>query len=159
MLPGARPATEAGARRPRRPFSVWSSGVARSAPLGLSTAEAEEIEAHIRANVKPGSVVMTDEFKGYAKLGKTYLHFTVNHKQGEYVSGEFCHTNTIENFWSLFKRSVIGIYHHVSDKHINRYLDMAAFRYTNRLEGEGVRVSHLLAEVSGKRLKYKELIA
>lgn len=82
----------------------------------------------------------------------------MNHAKGEHVRGE-ARTNTIEGFWSLFKRAVIGIYHSVSDKHMDRYLAMAALRYSNRDEGEGARVNHLLAQVSGKRLTYKVLIA
>jgi transposase-like protein len=125
--------------------------------VALETAQAKEIQDHVRSNVEPGSKVMTDEFASYAGLGATYEHSTVNHKLGEYVRGD-TNTNTIEGFWSLFKRSVVGIYHNVSDKHLSRYLAMAAFRYSNRMQGEGDRVNHLLSQVSGKRLMYKTLI-
>jgi hypothetical protein len=136
---------------------VERGGEVRATRLG--TAEADETEAHVRADVEPGSIAMADELEGYAKLGKTSLHFAVNRKQGESVSGEFCRANTVENLRSLFRRSVIGIHHHVSDEHINRYLDRAACRYGSRLEGEGARVAHLSAGVSGKRLKYKDPLA
>jgi hypothetical protein len=102
--------------------------------------------------------LMTDQFSGYTGLGRFYRHKIVNHAKGEYVRGE-AHTNTIEGFWSLFKRAIVGIYHSMSDKHMDRYLAMAAFRYSNREEGEGARVDHLLSQVSGKRLTYKVLIS
>lgn len=127
--------------------------------MKLETAKADEIQAHVKENVKPGSLVMTDEFAAYDGLRPTYMHQTVNHGAGEYVRNYYCHTNSIEGFWSLFKRSIFGIHHSISDKHMNRYLAMAAFRYTNREEGEGDRVNHLLDQVSGKRLTYKALIA
>ena len=124
----------------------------------LRSLDAGEIAARIAEHVEPGSVVMTDQFGGYSKLSKAYEHHTVNHAQGEYVRGTI-HTNTIEGFWGLFKRAVYGIYHNVSDQHLHRYLAMAAFRYSNREEGEAARVNHLLEQVSGKRLTYKALIA
>ena len=68
------------------------------------------------------------------------------------------YTNTLEGFWSLFKRGVIGIYHSVSDKHIDKYIDEFEFRYNKRKIGEVERFNLFLQEIKG-RLKYKELIA
>ena len=119
---------------------------------------ADTIRAFIKANVAPGSNLMTDEFAGYAGLAPTYHHHTVNHSAGEYVRF-FAHTNGIEGFWALLKRGIIGVYHHVSPKHLERYVTEFTYRYNRRAMGEGQRVNDLLGHVSGKRLTYKALVA
>lgn len=100
---------------------------------------------------------MTDEFAGYAGLAPDYHHHTVNHSAGEYVRF-FAHTNGVESFWALLKRGIVGIYHHVSPKHLDRYVTEFAYRYNRRTMGEGQRVNDLLNKVSGKRLTYKALV-
>ena len=85
----------------------------------------------ISQHVEKGSEIMTDEWKSYNKLSKKFKHLTIDHSKGEYVNGK-CHTNTIEGFWSLFKRGIVGQYHQISDKYIDRYLDEFSFRYSNR---------------------------
>jgi transposase-like protein len=154
----------------RQPGNRGRSTMTKTAALGmverggevramrLDTLRASEIRAKVAAHVELGSMVVTDQFPANAGLGKVYDHHIVNHAQGEYVRGE-AHTNTIEGFWSLFKRTVVGIYHSVSPKHMNRYLAMAAFRYSNRKEGKAERVNHLLSQVSGKRLTYRVLVS
>ncbi len=117
------------------------------------------MKAEIKANVKPGANVMTDEAKGYHGLQGAYHHHTVNHSAGEYVRHYFIHTNGMENAWSLFKRQVDGIHHWISDKHLDRYLAEFTFRFNRRKMGEGNRVDALIADASGRRLTYKALIA
>jgi transposase-like protein len=85
----------------------------------------------IKQHVKPGSVIMTDEWKSYNGLALLYGHQAVRHAMGEYVNGA-CHTNTLEGFWSLLKRGVIGQFHFVTAKHLNKYIDEFCFRYNNR---------------------------
>lgn len=85
----------------------------------------------INQNVKKDSTIMTDEWKSYNGLCLLYGHQTVSHAMGEYVNGA-CHTNTLEGFWSLLKRGVIGQFHYVSAKYLNRYIDEFCFRYNNR---------------------------
>jgi len=76
------------------------------------------VEVIIRKNVMPGSEIITDEYRGYDNLNSGgYIHSRVNHGEKEYVKDNV-HTNTIEGEWSLFKRGVYGIYHHVSEKHL-----------------------------------------
>jgi transposase-like protein len=125
----------------------------------VSALDTKTIRAYIEANVAPGTNVMTDEFAGYTGLAPTYHHHTVNHSAGEYVRHHFAHTNGIEGFWALLKRGIFGIYHHVSPKHLGRYVDEFEYRYNRREMDEGDRVNDLLANVSGKRLTYKMLIA
>ena len=81
----------------------------------------------------------------------------VRHGAGEYVSGAF-HTNSIEGFWSLLKRQIIGIHHFVSPKHLNAYVAESTWRFNLRSMGEGQRANALLADANG-RLRYKDLIA
>jgi transposase-like protein len=85
-----------------------------------------------------GTTIMTDQYSGYKILDKKrqqkkYGHETVNHKKGQYYAGNGIHTNGIENFWSVFKRGIIGIYHHVSEKYLQRYVDEFCFRQNTRL--------------------------
>lgn len=89
------------------------------------------IKRFIKENVKKGSQIMTDEWKSYNGLAMMYGHEVVKHAYGQYVNGA-CHTNTLEGFWSLLKRGVIGQFHFVTAKHLNRYIDEFCFRYNNR---------------------------
>lgn len=107
-------------------------------------------------NVKAGSEVMTDEWTSYSRLHKIYKHKIVRHGKGEYVKDD-CHTNGLENFWSHLKRSVIGIYHHVSRRHINKYLNEFAFRFNTRGLNDYDRFAILLGNCEG-HLMYKDLM-
>lgn len=109
----------------------------------------------IENHVPKGSKVYTDEFRGYSGLGKKYDHATVKHALSVYVVGDV-HTNTIENFWSILKRGLYGIYHSVSDKHLERYLDEFAARFNNRQLGEQVKFDNFLGD-SESPLSYKRL--
>lgn len=118
----------------------------------------DTIRVLVSDNVMPSSLVFSDEFRGYRILPKAgYFHDTVDHSKDEYVKGS-AHTNTIENTWSLFKRGVIGIYHHVSPKHIQRYLDEFTARANTRKISDSGRVNRTLAKVAGVHLPYTELI-
>ncbi|HMT34340.1 MAG TPA: IS1595 family transposase [Chitinophagaceae bacterium] len=81
---------------------------------------------------KKGITVMTDEFKGYnLLLRKGYAHYRVDHTK-EYCVDGYIHTNTIESFWATFKRGFYGIYHSMSVKYLQHYIDEFCFRYNNR---------------------------
>ena len=83
--------------------------------------------------VKDDSILMTDEFRSYKILRTTnHLHFIIDHSKG-YTNGDI-HTNNIESFWSTLKRGILGIYHHVSTKHLQSYINEFCFRYNNRKE-------------------------
>ncbi|HTA22239.1 MAG TPA: IS1595 family transposase [Terriglobales bacterium] len=81
--------------------------------------------------ILPKSTVFTDEHKSYADLDKTYAHHRINHSQGVYVRGNV-HTQTIEGFWSLVQNGIRGVYHSVSKKYLQSYLNEYAFRYNHR---------------------------
>jgi len=101
--------------------------------------------------------VYTDAFTGYNGIENTYQrHGTVNHTE-EWVQGDI-HTQTIESVWSLFKRSILGSYHHLSGKHLQAYLDEMAFRYNNR-ENAYLFRDTLLRLIDADSMKYAELIA
>lgn len=111
----------------------------------------------IRENVKPDAVIITDTHLSYQGLAFEYSgHATVNHSQGEYRNG-IAYTNTVEGFFSQFKRSIFGIYHSVSPKHLHRYCSETAYRYNNRKITDKERFTQTLRNTQG-RLKYKNLI-
>lgn len=104
------------------------------------------------------STLMTDEAGQYRHVGEEYArHGKVNHGIGEYVRGD-AHTNTVEGYFSILKRGVVGTYHHVSEAHLKRYLAEFDFRYNER-SALGVsdiqRTNEALKGISGKRLTYR----
>jgi transposase-like protein len=106
------------------------------------------------------SHLMTDDAPTYTGIGKEFAgHSTVNHSADEYVRlGGFVHTNTVENYFSILKRGIIGTFHHVSEEHLPRYLAEFDFRYNNRsalgIEDQE-RTGKALAGIRGKRLTYR----
>ncbi len=108
-------------------------------------------------HVSRKSMLMTDEAAVYTKIGQEFAnHGTVNHSAGEYTrKGHFYHSNTVENFFSIFKRGVIGTYHHLSEAHIGRYCAEFDFRYNTRKENDVVRTEIALRGIAGKRLTYR----
>ena len=118
---------------------------------------AKTVRGRIGDHVKDGSVLLTDEHPSYKGLPSQYTVWSVNHSKGEYVRF-VAHTNGIEGVWSLFKRQVYGIHHHISAKHMDAYLGEMCYRHNRRDLDEGQRVNDLLSSVDGLRLTYKALI-
>lgn len=114
------------------------------------------LQSEIRANVESKSAVYTDGWAAYRGLTKDYVHATVDHAV-EYVNG-VVHTNGIENFWSLLKRTIKGTYVSVEPFHLGRYLDEQAFRFNLRTGSDAERFKSALGSITGKRLTYRELI-
>ena len=112
--------------------------------------DAKTLCGNVRQYVLPASTVYTDEFNSYNTVseGKRYTHKRIRHASGVYVVGDV-HTNTIEGFWSLLKRGMGGVYHSVSTKYLQSYLDEYAFRYNHRKASEPMFVS-LLDQVTLK---------
>jgi hypothetical protein len=106
--------------------------------------------------VAPGAVVSTDEHSGYRHLGRTFTHEAVRHSSGEYVKGAF-HTNSIEGFWALLKRSIKGTYISVEPFHLGRYVDEHVFRFNARNGSDADRFAAVLSRIFGRRLTYQEL--
>lgn len=107
-------------------------------------------------NLQFGSNLHTDEWWGYKGLAQAFKHKFVNHNANEYVKDDI-HTNTLEGFWSLLKRGVVGIYHSMSDKHLQNYIDEFVFRYNTRTYSESYRFDTMLNNIN-THLTYKQLI-
>ena len=108
----------------------------------------------IKEQVNPQATVMTDSFIGYRGLKKTFArHEMVDHHRKEYVRGD-AYTNTVENYFSILKRGIIGTYHHVSKKHLGRYLAEFDFRYNARGMSDLTRSILAVTKTEGKRLQY-----
>lgn len=109
------------------------------------------------AQIDRASLLCTDDAGQYRHMGRDFRHEVVNHGAEEYVRGSF-HTNTVENYFSILKRGIVGCYFHVSEAHLHRYLAELDFRYSNR-ERLGVddtgRAALAVAGAKGKRLTYE----
>jgi len=115
------------------------------------------LQAKIRENVEPGSEVFTDALRSYEGLSPEYAHEAVDHAEC-YVRGNV-HTNGLENFWSLLKRTLGGTYVAVAPFHLHRYVNEQVFRYNSRQGTDGGRFLAVTKNTIGRRLTYKELIA
>ena len=110
----------------------------------------------IGAHVAPGATVYTDDFRGYK--GLPFPHQAVNHSTSHYIEG-MAHTNGIESFWAMLKRGYHGTYHHISVKHLNRYVNEFAGRHNERPKDTADQMTATVRGMSGKRLRYQDLIA
>ena len=113
----------------------------------------------LTAHASRKSALMTDTAGGYLHIGREFArHEMVDHGRDEYVRGD-AYSNTVEGYFSILKRGIVGVYHHVSEAHLHRYLAEFDFRYSNR-EAVGVddlnRAGLALQGVKGKRLTYKK---
>ncbi len=107
-------------------------------------------------NVDRGSWLMTDELQAYKTVGKEYVgHGVVSHSRGEYGRDGVFHSNTVENFFSILKRGITGVYHHVSEQHLKRYVTEFDFRYNTRKLNDFERSNEALKGIAGKRLTYR----
>jgi transposase-like protein len=113
------------------------------------------LQGEIRASIPRGSKVFTDEWTSYQGLEDDYMHRVINHAE-RYVNGNV-HTNGIENFWSLLKRTIRGTYVSIEPFHLFRYLDEQAFRFNNRKLNDSERFVNAARSILGRRLTYKAL--
>lgn len=120
----------------------------------VKNTRAATVQRTIRENVTPGSTLYTDSMPSYQGM-REYKHDFVNHTV-EYVKGQV-HSNGIENFWSLLKRSLKGTYISVDPAHLLAYCDEQAYRFNARKGSDIMRFREVLGSVTGKRLTYKEL--
>jgi transposase-like protein len=117
------------------------------------------LKATVRKHVDPNARVMTDEMPSYFGLGNEFAggHYVVRHSVGEYVRGE-AGTNQVESYFALLKRGVIGSFHHVSAKHLDRYCNEFSFRWDLRKVTDSERTIAAIKAGEGKRLMYREPI-
>ncbi|MDP4216294.1 MAG: IS1595 family transposase [Bacteroidota bacterium] len=102
------------------------------------------------------AVLVTDSNPVYYKPGRRYDHKIINHAEGQFKVDQF-HTNSIENYWSLLKRGIIGIYHQISPKHLQAYCNEFSFRFNRRKLHDGFRFALAIQQIEG-RLTYKHLV-
>ncbi len=115
-----------------------------------------DLHRPVREHVKPGAKVYTDALSHYRGLGSDFEHGVIDHSVA-YVRDRV-HTNGLENFWSLLKRTIKGTYVSVEPFHLFRYLDEQSFRFNNRKATDGSRFLSVARAIIGKRLTYKALI-
>lgn len=120
----------------------------------VETRRKKDVQAEVRKHVEPGSNVYTDALKSYEGLDE-YVHDFIDHTE-TYVR-DSVHTNGMENFWSLFKRSLKGTYVSVEPFHLQAYADEQAFRFNNRKCDDIDRFRAMVSGIAGKRLTYAEL--
>lgn len=125
--------------------------------LPVKKTDGQTIKTLVGETVKKGVTIYTDEYRSYNILNKEYDRQVVQHSAGEYVSGH-AHTNNIENFWSHFKRGIIGVYFQISEQHLASYVNEFTFRFNSRDLTDGSRFDITLANAQ-KRLTYNELKA
>jgi transposase-like protein len=115
------------------------------------------VQGKVRRHVAEGSSVYTDAFFSYRGLEDGYVHNVIDHAEC-YALGQV-HTNGLENFWSLLKRTLKGTYVSVEPFHLFRYLDEQCFRFNNRKMSDAARFAIAAASVFGKRLTFSQLTA
>jgi transposase-like protein len=125
----------------------------------VTEVSANTLRPILQAHVDAATFIMTDEGGAAKKIGSEFEHHgSVNHGIGEYVRGDI-HINTAEGYFSVFKRSINGVYHHVSQQHLKRYLAEFDFRYNERIAlgvDDSERAEKVLRGTVGKRMTYQE---
>ncbi len=120
--------------------------------------DGETLTGIVLAHTEEGATVYTDEHGGYEQLGGRYEHETVKHSVGEYVRG-MASTNGVESFWAMLKRGYHGVYHQMSPKHLQRYVNEFAGRHGMREMDTIDQMCAVVAGFMGKRLTYRDLVA
>jgi transposase-like protein len=158
------PKKNAGQHRTKVLSLVQRDGKTRS--FHVANVDGNNLKPIIMANIAKQSHLMTDGAMHYRKIGAEFaLHESTNHQQKEYakpskVAGVSAHSNTVESYFGILKRGITGVYHHVSEEHLQRYLDEFDFRFSNRKAlgvDDSMRAERLLKGVVGKRLTYETI--
>lgn len=123
----------------------------------VSAINSKTLKPILLAQMAKDAHLMTDEAHTYIGIGKEFAsHDVVKHGKGEYSRGK-AHTNTVEGYFSLLKRGLIGTYHHVGEQHLQRYVSEFDFRYNRREITDSERADSALKGISGKRLTYRRI--
>src|SRR5205823_9792925 len=152
--PDPRQQTGRGANKVPVMLLVERGGHARS--FRMANVTGDSLGGAVRRNVAREAHLRTDSYPSYKKVGKEYASHTMVDHNIEYVRGD-AHTNTAENYFSILKRGIDGVYHHVSEAHLPRYLAEFNFRYNNRAANgvsDAERTVMALRGAEGKRLTY-----
>ena len=136
----------------------------RGGKVKAEAVQAENQSAILNAigpTVEPWSTIYTDDHRAYSVIKSApFNHETVRHSAKEYVNG-MAHTNGIESVWAILKRSITGTWHHVSIKHLQRYIDEATFRLNDgNCEVDTIdRITAVVTRMGGKRVPYRDLVS
>ena len=122
----------------------------------VENTDAASLQGFVASRAAEGATVYTDQAAAYK--GMPFKHEAVNHTVGEYVR-DMAHTNGIESFWGTLKRGYHGTFHHISPKHLHRYVNEFAGRHNMRAQDTEVMMAETAARMVGKRLTYQALIA
>jgi len=153
--------TRKDAHKKNRVLSLIDRESGRARSFVVDDFKVETIASILEANLAREAVLMTDEAHHYKKPAQAFGgHERVNHGKDEYVrkGNPAIHTNTVEGFYSIFKRGMRGVYQHCSKKHLHRYVAEFDFRYSNRSATgceDQERMRRAVASIMGKRLTYK----
>jgi len=121
--------------------------------------DAETLHSIMVDNVSKDAMLITDAYTSYRGLENNFANYVVvKHTANNYRTDRHFHTNNIENFWSIFKRGIVGIYHNVSPKHLHRYCNEFGYRYNNRKLDSIERFEEAVKNVSNVRITYSGLI-
>jgi transposase-like protein len=125
----------------------------------VDSVSANDLVPIVKANVAKETAMMTDEAGAYFTLGEHFAsHESVNHKADEWVRDDV-HTNTVEGYFSIFKRGMRGVHQHCSEKHLHRYVAEFDFRYNSRVRlgiDDSARADRALTGTVGRRLTYRD---
>ncbi len=122
----------------------------------IEKTDRETLHEFVAENTQRYTIVYTDEARAYNGLPR--MHESVKHSVGQYVNGQ-AHTNGLESFWSLLKRGYHGTFHHISPKHLHRYITEFAERHNDRKMDTESQMMAIVKGMTGKRLKYQDLIS
>jgi transposase-like protein len=148
-----------GLKDKRAVVALVDPAAGRARAFHVADVKAKTVRKILTENASRKSTLVTDEALIYRKIGREFVkHERVFHKHGWYVNKRGFTTNNVENFFNVFKRGVYGTFHHISEQHLQRYLNEFSFRYSNR-SGLGVsdvqRAALALKGIEGKRLTYR----
>jgi transposase-like protein len=157
----SKPKPKSGPSQKRKVLSLIDRNTGRARSMVIHSLKGKNLVPILRDNIAPEANVLTDDAGYYSPLSLVFAkHDAVNHSKYEYVrvSDRRVHTNTVEGFFSIFKRGMSGVYQHCAHHHLDRYLAEFDFRYSNRARlgvNDAQRAEKLLQGVKGKRLMYQ----
>lgn len=157
----SKPKPKRGPSQSRKVISLIDRTTGRSYSRVMDSFKRADLWPVLMQNIQRNTLIFTDESSIYSNLRPYFrYHASVNHSRNEYVNAEYpvIHTNTVEGFFSIFKRGMKGVYQHCGHNHLNRYLAEFDFRYSNRKAlgiNDAERADNLLRGAKGKRLTYQ----
>ena len=134
---------------------AWERETGKIALKHVRSTDKATLHEFVQKTTSGWAIVITDEAPGYRNLEKR-VHLTVRHSAGEYVNA-LASTNGVESVWALVKRAIYGTFHHISEKHLGRYVREFAGRHNDRTEDTEEQMRRMVRGVSGKRLRYDDL--